>query len=522
MGSAMKSLNSAASGTVLGSTLPRIATPPLVTGPPGGCECGCALTPATSYGYGVIKFARSVVGVPLDPWEAYAAIHLGELLSDGRPRFRTLLILVARQNGKTTLAKILVLYWLFVEMVGSVLNTSTDRSYAKKFWHQVCAMAEGNEWLAPRVASVRLTISEEMLTTTDRATLVPGDPVQHTFAANNGRAGRSMTLARWLCDELREHTNRDAWDAATNAQNAVSHAQTICITNQGGDSAVVLDSLHKSALRFIETGEGDPRVGLLEWSSPDGADPTDIHALAAANPNMGRPGRVDTDALLGAAMTAKAAGGEELAGFRTEVMCQRVRQLDPAIDPDAWLAGLEVGNLDGVRSRVALLFDVAPDERHATLTAAAVLSDGRVRLEPIAGWDDMRVMRRELAGKVAKIKPQAFGWFPKGPAVAFAALLRKRPGWPPAGVVVEEIKADAPAVCMGLAEQVRAGLVVHSGDPLQDAHVAGAEKLYMPGGLWVFSRKGGHCDAAYAAAGAVHLARTLPPPVGRPRLLVAE
>jgi hypothetical protein len=39
----------------------------------------------------------------------------------------------------------------------------------------------------------------------------------------------------------------------------------------------------------------------------------------------------------------------------------------------------------------------------------------------------------------------------------------------------------------------------------------------------VFSRKGeGHVDAAYAAAGAVHLARTLPAPVGKPRLVVAN
>jgi len=516
-------LASSDASEVLGSTLPRIVTPPLVTGPPGPCGCGCALTPETSYGYGVIKFGRDVIGIPLDPWEAYAAIHLGELLPDGRPRFATILILVARQNGKTTLAKILVLYWLFVERVGSVLNTSTDRSYAKKFWHQVCALAKGNEWLSRRLGpdAIRLTISEEMLTTLDSAVLVDGDPVQFTFAANNGRAGRSMTLTRWLCDELREHTNRETWDAATYAQNAVPGSQTVCITNQGGDSAVVLDSLRESALKFIETGVGDRRVGLIEWSAPDGADPEDVHALAAANPNAGR--RLHWDDLLGPAATAKAAGGEDLAGFRTEVMCQRVRQLDPAIDPDAWLAGLELGDLTAVRSRVALVLDVAPDERHATLTAAAVLPDGRARVEPVASWDDMRVMRRELAGKVARVRPQAFGWFPNGPAVAYAALLRTtRKGWPLAGVAVEEIKGDTPAVCMGFAEQVRAGQIVHSGDPLQDAHVAGAEKFYKTGGLWIFSRKGGHCDAAYAAAGAVHLARTLPPPVGRPRLLVAE
>jgi hypothetical protein len=87
---------------------------------------------------------------------------------------------------------------------------------------------------------------------------------------------------------------------------------------------------------------------------------------------------------------------------------------------------------------------------------------------------------------------------------------------------VEEIRGELAAVCMGLAEQVTAGKIAHSDDPLLNDHIGGAERLYR-GDTWVFSRKGdGHCDAAYAAAGAVHLARTLPAPVGKPRLVVAD
>jgi hypothetical protein len=89
-------------------------------------------------------------------------------------------------------------------------------------------------------------------------------------------------------------------------------------------------------------------------------------------------------------------------------------------------------------------------------------------------------------------------------------------------VTVAEIKAELAAVCMGLAEQVGAGRSRTPVDPLLDAQIGGAERLKR-GDVWVFSRKGeGHVDAAYAAAGAVHLARTLPPPVGKPRLVVAD
>jgi hypothetical protein len=59
--------------------------------------------------------------------------------------------------------------------------------------------------------------------------------------------------------------------------------------------------------------------------------------------------------------------------------------------------------------------------------------------------------------------------------------------------------------------------VLHPDDPLLNAHIAGTSKLRTGDG-WRFARKGaGHVDAAYAAAGAVRLARTLPPPT-MPRL----
>lgn len=508
--------SSALNAAMLGSTTPRLMTPPLVTGPPGPCPCGaCALTRPTSYGFAVIDFARDFLGRPLDPWQELAAIHGGELLPDGRPRFRIVLILVARQNGKTELLVVLSLFWQFVEAQPLILGTSTKLDYAKESWFKAIKLARKTAALdALRPARwTREANGEQESWSTEEA--------RYKIAPANAEGGRSLTINRLIMDELRQHRSYEAWDAAEPAASPFD-AQIWALSNAGDDRSVVLNEYRDEALQYIETGTGDPRLGLLEWSAPEYADPTDPAAIAMANPNVGRRG-TDMETLLAAARRAVRKGGKALSGFKTERMCIRVKALDPAVDTDAWRGGLVVGDLSAVRNRVALLFDVAPDEQHATLTAAAVLPDGKVRVEPVAAWDDMRVMRRELAGRVARVRPQAFGWLPGGPAVAYAALLRKRPGWPPAGVKIEEIKGvETSAVCMGFAEAVKAGQVLHSGDPLQDAHVEGAEKLYKAGGLWVFARSSGHCDAAYAAAGAVHLARTLPPPVGRPRLLVAE
>ena len=84
------------SGVLLGSERPRIFTRPLRR-----------LTPRTSLGFAACTFAADVLKVPLLPWERWFLIHALELLPDGTPRFRTVLLLVARQNGKSTTLQVL-------------------------------------------------------------------------------------------------------------------------------------------------------------------------------------------------------------------------------------------------------------------------------------------------------------------------------------------------------------------------------------------------------------------------------
>jgi hypothetical protein len=505
---------------VLGRTEPRIFTPPLRP-----------LTPETSYGFDVIEFARDVLHQPLDPWEEWAVIHGGELLEDGRPRFRKLLIIVARQNGKTFLLVVLTLYWLFVERVGLVLGTSTKLDYAAESWRKACRLARKIPELSvevPTKGGIRKANGEQELWRADEEEEALDEGSRYKIAASNAEGGRSLTIDRLVLDELRQHMDYSAYDASVPATNAVADAQVWAITNMGSVRSIVLNDMQEAAQAFIDTGEGDPRLGLMEWSCLPDANPLDIHALAMANPNLNR--RIDGDTLLGDAATAMQKGGEKLTGFKTEMMCIRVPLLDPAIDPAGWTECLDVGDLSAVRSRVALCVDISLDSQHATLVAAAVLPDGRIRVEVVAAWsgpDATRQLRRELAGKVAVVKPQVFGWFPNGPAAAVAADLadrgqKGRAAWPPWGVKVEEIRAELPAVCMGLAEQVASGQVAHSGDPLLDTHVQAAEKLAR-GDAWVFTRKGdSHVDAAYALAGALHLARTLPPPAPKPLLIVGR
>jgi len=495
---------------LLGCTEARLFTPPQRE-----------LTPETSYGFAVIDFARDVLGQPLDPWQEWAVIHAGELLPDGRPRFRIVLILVARQNGKTHLFKVLALFWQFIEQWPLTVLTSTNLEYAKEAWSQAVEMAESVPELAadiPRNGVLKGNNDVHMRTI---------DGCKLKIAASNRKGGRSLSIDRLGCDEIREHQDWSAWNAAYNAMNARPFGQAFVISNQGDDTSVVLDSLRESALDFIADGTGDPRLGLLEWSARDGTDVRDPAGWKAANPNLGR--RLDVDTIAGAAArVAKNPGSPEEAGFKTEAMCMRVKSLDAAIDAAAWADGHVVGDLSGLRSRLGAVADISPDLQHATLSAAAVLPDGRVRVEVVQAWSGLKAtaeLRAALPGLLRRVRPQVFGWFPNGPAAAMAADFAERKGrtaWPPAGITVAEITAEVSAVCMGFAGLVSTRGVVHADEPLLNRHVTGASKRWRED-RWRFERQGeGHCDAAYAAAGAVHLARTLPTAVGKPRVVVAS
>ena len=196
-----------AAPSVLGSTAPRLWTPPLRE-----------LTPDTSYGFDVIRFARDELGRPLDPWQEWSVIHGGELLPDGRPRFRIVLILVARQNGKTELLVVLSLFWQFVDAVPLILGTSTKLDYAKESWNKAVKLAEK----APKLAHLRperradwkreANGEQESKTTEDS---------RYKIAASNAEGGRSLTIDRLILDELRQHKTYAAWDASEPATSAV-------------------------------------------------------------------------------------------------------------------------------------------------------------------------------------------------------------------------------------------------------------------------------------------------------------
>lgn len=507
-----------------GRTIPRVYPKPLRK-----------LTPKTTHGYAVVAFARAL-GVRLYPWQEWALIHALELLPDGTYRFRVVVILVARQNGKTTLLKVLALWRMMQAAKTVVVGTSTTMEYAREAWQATVDLAADRDrqkaritawcrfvdyppdddkelipYLAPADRMVRWQKAYEPAKYGALDTsLVTTNGSRYKIATAGRRGGRSLSVDLGIADELREHrpqgsneTGWEAWAALDGATTARPMSQLWALSNMGDDSSVVLNQLRQMGTDYAETGEGDETLCLLDWSAPEDADVWDRSAWAQANPSLGYGGITEATLASKARLPAHV--------FKPEHMCVGVPTQRVAVPVAAWNSCEDVNaTMERLRSRVACVVDVSPDLDHVALIACAVDAAGIVRSDVIGKWSSTDEAFRDQDGipsLLRKVRPKVVGWFPDGPAGAMAPEMKaigRR--W-----VVKEIRGvEAGQACQGLAELVKSGRIRHTGDPMLTNHVTGANKQ-MTGDGWRFVRRGvGHVNAAYALAGAAHLARLMP------------
>lgn len=358
---------------MLGSTTPRLWTPPLVQGPPGPCGCGCALTPATSLGFSAVEFARDVIGIEPLPWQRWLLIHALELRPDGRFRYRTVLILVARQNGKTSLVEIKNLWKMYVLGVPLVIGTAQQLDKAEESWNKAVEIVESVPELAAEVKHIDKTNGKKALS------LVGGPRWKIETASRRG--GRGLSGDDVNLDELREHQHWDAWGAVTKTTMARPNAQVWAFSNAGDDRSVVLNDLQAKGRAAAEHPEAaDLTLGFFEWSAPDEVActcgrPDGVHTTgcaladrrywAMANPSLGYT--ITEEALASALAT------DPDPVYRTECLCQRVPDLQPdwaVIGERAWTVLLTDPPDPAGLKPVAFAVDVNPERSHAAIGVA--------------------------------------------------------------------------------------------------------------------------------------------------------
>lgn len=351
-----------------GRTEPRIFTPPLRE-----------LTPETSLGYAAVAYAKEVLVVELYPWQEWALIHIleivGSLESKWHFRFRTVIIEVARQNGKTTLSKVIASFFMNVLQVESIFGTSLSLDKAEEVWESVVDDQETIPALSQDLQKVARTNGSKKLVLTGNRSYKVGAPTR--------RAGRGDSNDLVMLDEVREHRDWETWSASVASTNAKPNGLVIGFTNAGDPDSIVLRSLRSQALgkesgTRAEDFGGDvdaDSLGWFEWSSPDKAATTDLDALAQANPALGY-GKLTERALFSNRETFP-----EMK-FRSECMCQMVETILPEPFPDgAWVGGIDEHSFIREDSELYFGIDLSQDRKYTTIAVCGLRDDGNYHVE---------------------------------------------------------------------------------------------------------------------------------------------
>jgi len=188
------------------------------------------LTRRTSLGFDAAEFAADVLGIELIPWQRWLLIHALELRPDGRWRFRTVLVLVSRQNGKTLTVLIKNLFKMFVLRIPMVIGTAQNLDVSEESWDAAVEMIESIPELAaelPKEGGVVRVNGKKTLK------LIGGS--RWKVAAASRKGGRGLSGDDVNLDELREHHTWDSWAAVTKTTMARANAQIWAYSNAGDD-----------------------------------------------------------------------------------------------------------------------------------------------------------------------------------------------------------------------------------------------------------------------------------------------
>jgi len=329
----------------------------------------------------VIELAE-MIKMPLLPWQKFVLTDMLKVDSKGMWIRKTNLLLVARQNGKTHLTRMVILAHLLKWDSKNIIIASSNRAMALDTFRQVASVLENNLQLMELVKAIRYANGTESIEMKDGRRL---DVVAATRDGSRGRTADALFL-----DEVREWTE-EAYRAAMPVTRARPNAHTFLTSNAGDAYSTVLNNLRERALDYPPKS-----FGFYEYSAPQYCKVTDQSGWALANPALGH--MVTLEALEESVATSP------IENTRTELLCQWIDSLS-----SPWPHGILEETSDSTLeippgAYTVFAFDVSPSRRNASLVAGQLLPDGRIGIGILQTWSS------QVAVDDLKIAADVKGW----------------------------------------------------------------------------------------------------------------
>ena len=302
------------------------------------------------------------IGQPLLEWQKLILDDMLTMDKQGMFIRKTSLLLIARQSGKSHLARMRCLAGLFMFGEKDILIMSSNRGMAMKSFNIMADIIERNDWMRAQLKDgdpkkgIRRTNGDE------RIILASGAQLEVRAATSDG--ARGMTADFLWIDELRE-VSTAAMDAAKSVTLARMNSQRLFTSNAGNADSTELNNLHEACRNYPPKS-----LGYYEYSAPDFCDIWDRKAWAMANPSMGYLISVEAIEETIASSTTDAA--------RTESLCQWISALNCPFSTEV-LENSSDSTLEMTVGAYTIFgFDVSPSRRNGSLVAGQLLPDGRI------------------------------------------------------------------------------------------------------------------------------------------------
>ena len=329
------------------------------------------------------------IGVPLLDWQLLVLEDMLRVDAKGEFRRKTMGLLIARQNGKTHLARMLILAHLFLWDSKMVIGMSSNRNMALDTFRQVANAIMDNDFLKDQVKQIRYANGQESITT------LKGNRYQIVAATRDG--SRGLTANFLFIDELRE-ISEEGWKAARPTTRATG-GQTLVCSNAGDAYSVVLNDLRERALSYPS-----PTLGWYEYSAPAHCKVDDRNAWAMANPSLNK--LIDEETLEEAVAT------NPINNTRTEMLCQWVDSMTSPFTTQM-VTDTSDSNLQITPGgNIVFAIDVSPSKRSGALLAGKLnQATGKIELGLMQLWtsdvaiDDLK-MAADVHAWAQKFKPR--------------------------------------------------------------------------------------------------------------------
>ena len=424
------------------------------------------------------------VGTPLLPWQSFVLKDMLTIGEDSLPIRRNILLLVARQQGKTFLASMLIIWYMTKGK--SCIGLSSNRSMALETFRNVVYIIESNDFLIKMLkGKPRLANGQESIIFKN------GGSYKIVAATRDGARGRNCSGLLFI-DELRE-IDESAFAAATPLTRAHAGAQTLMVSNAGDGFSHTLNFMRARCLDYPP-----PSLGFYEYSAEPFAKIDDRKQWAKANPALGYTVEEST--------LAESVASSSIETTKTEMLTM---WLDSLSSP--WPHGILETTGDSSIKFVAdgrltiFAFDVGLSRRSASLVCGQLLEDGRVAVGILKTWEsqgqdvDNLKIAADIKEKCDAYRPQML-CYDKYATASIADRLSN------AGVVCQDVSGNAfYTACGDLLDGLVNNRVVHANQELWVSHMNNCAAKQSDSAWRIIKRKSaGPIDAAIGTAMVVH------------------